>query len=58
VLAEVRGAGGKILRHEAVDSVLWRRTNHKNLHVHGYKEEGTTTWSFATISTGSISWRT
>lgn len=35
-----RGADGGIL------ALTYRRTNHKNLHVRGYKEEGTTTTPF------------
>ena len=42
--------------------LTYRRTNHKNLHVRGYKEEGTTTmprstWRCATTSTSFIWWR-
>src|SRR5262245_26679359 len=29
-----------------IHRLTYRRTNHKNLHVHGYKEEGTTTTPF------------
>jgi phosphoketolase len=29
-----------------IHRLLYRRTNHKNVHVHGYKEEGTTTTPF------------
>jgi len=29
-----------------IHRLTYRRTNHKNLHVHGYREEGTTTTPF------------
>ena len=29
-----------------IHRLTYRRTNHKNLHVHGFKEEGTTTTPF------------
>jgi phosphoketolase len=42
-----------------IHRLTYRRTNHHNIHVRRYKEEGTTTpfeiWSCATISTASIS---
>ena len=43
-----------------IHRLTYRRTNHDNLHVRGYKEEGTTTtpstWPYSTTWTGSI-WR-
>ena len=46
-----------------IHRLTYRRTNHDNLHVRGYKEEGTTTTPFdmvgaATTSTGSTWWAT
>ena len=29
-----------------IHRLTYRRTNHRNIHVHGYKEEGTTTTPF------------
>jgi len=43
-----------------IHRLTYRRTNHKNLHVRGYKEEGTTTrstWWCAMTWTVSTWWR-
>jgi xylulose-5-phosphate/fructose-6-phosphate phosphoketolase len=41
---------------------MYRRTNHKNLHVRGYKEEGTTTTPFGIVVLNDLDrstwWRT
>jgi XFP C-terminal domain len=36
-----------------IHRLTYRRTNHRNLHVRGYKEEGTTTTPFDTVVAGS-----
>ena len=38
-----------------IHRLTYRRTNHKNLHVRGYKEEGTTTTPFDMVVLNRIS---
>jgi xylulose-5-phosphate/fructose-6-phosphate phosphoketolase len=38
-----------------IHRLTYRRTNHRNIHVHGYNEEGTTTTPFDMVVLNKIS---
>jgi xylulose-5-phosphate/fructose-6-phosphate phosphoketolase len=39
---------------EEVERLVYNRTNHRNIHVHGFQEEGTTTTPFDVVVLNSL----